>query len=268
MKIAAISDLHLSFGAEENTLGPSGFPLATELADFRLFLKFVRHLPVDHLIICGDILESLNVEDDWEILDPFRSMLRYRGFYRFERCTFVPGNHDYVPGSEDIERWVTLDREKSKVVHKLIEDLDFAGSVPNPRDPFLKEFSDIVIIGLNTPHRSVWGGWNGGKLGVRKMRIFRKLLKSASASGKQIIVAMYHRPKDLEDECDFLEAIDKKDVIIICGHEHANKKLEINPAIFCVGGFATERTCLVMDIRQDKRETQWQRWDSGQTKPK
>ena len=84
MKIACLSDLHL--GGER--WGPEGSDLLDRL------VHFCRIHEVDHILICGDAVRTFGDPKNKKHFIPLRTKLKASSYYSYNRCTYVPGNHD------------------------------------------------------------------------------------------------------------------------------------------------------------------------------
>ncbi len=93
VKIAHISDLHFS-GKKDRR----------HLADFDRLLDHFNADGVNHLVISGDLSNNAD-PGDWHLV---KDKLKSHGFYHWERCTVLPGNHDLINLEEEMRFYNAL----------------------------------------------------------------------------------------------------------------------------------------------------------------
>lgn len=138
MKIAHISDLHL-----DKLKKPENFRKTLSL------LEYIISKEPDHIVISGDITENA----DKYSFELTRSIFRKFGLLNKSKLTVVPGNHDIFGGvylAEEILNFPAKCRE-TNYNRKLSEFIWwFRETMDEDNFPLVKEFDEVIIIGLNS----------------------------------------------------------------------------------------------------------------------
>ncbi len=248
MRIACISDLHLT------GIFYDDFDLVDE------FLCSLADYGVDHLLVCGDIVGTLEHPERAVDLLELRSMLKRYGWYHPRRCTILPGNHDV--------RWLgNIERDDIRALRQRMPKL-FRGNKAYNRNRYIvtKVLRSTCIIGLDTASDIVSAALSSGEVGEGPLEELQRLQGLSPIRDRYVILAMHHGPQEpllippLEDREAFWQAVDREVVdLIICGHEHKNWRRPMRGVrVACVGGFADEGECLVIDVDDSGRGTS--RW--------
>lgn len=232
-RIAHFSDFHLT---------------GLELEYFRA-LAMIHHAieirGVDHLVICGDIVDSSKIE----VYSSFIDSLAAWGWASPERLTVVPGNHDVFSNLARIReqkgpqaRFEKLCAITQRTRHStLIADGD-----PVYGFPFGKELTpDVVLCGLDSTITnagmllSIKGA--GGELS-QTHRDACSAFFSKHKQARHRILVMHHCPIDLEfswggiieqnfvdPPVDVVQSWIKtaKATLVLCGHVHENESYRI-----------------------------------------
>ncbi len=200
MKIVHISDLHLN--TEFKQVNNEKCYLA---------LEHIIDEGFDHLIISGDITENA---------DKSSFELARRIFKRFdlldtEKLTLVIGNHDIFGGvhyAEDVldfpKRCRTTDYDRKILEFENYFPELFKNTLqPNKNNlfPFVKEFDNIILIGINTIARySLFKNpfASNGELDYKQLDDIEKIFNIKSFENKtKIVVAHHHFSKYYNDHC-------------------------------------------------------------------
>jgi len=141
MKIAHISDLHL-----DQKYRSEYYKKTIEL------FEYITSGSYDHIIISGDITDNT----DPQAFKLARNLFRKFGVLDKRKLTVVPGNHDIYGGVQLAEDIINFPSKCIRTDYKLKlrefrfwfnELYDDNTSYPTP---FIKEFDECVIIGLNS----------------------------------------------------------------------------------------------------------------------
>src|SRR5262245_48285764 len=199
MKIANISDIHLD----------KKFKLGNYKKTLKL-LEYIADTGFDHIVITGDITEN----SEPSALELARNMLKKYGLLDSQKTSIVIGNHDIFGGvhlAEDVINFPTKCRntdydkkviEFSKYFHEAFENT-IQPLKDNPF-PFIKEFDDFVLIGLNSIAKySVLKNpfASNGEISAEQLNAVEGCLKENSYQGKhKIILAHHHFCKDVIED--------------------------------------------------------------------
>ena len=200
MKIIHISDLHLN----------TEYKLSNNEKCTRA-LEFIVDSGFDHLVISGDITEN-SERSSYELA---RKMFRKFNLLNPDKLTLVIGNHDIFGGvhyAEDI-----LDFPKRcKATNYDSKVSEFENYFPevfkntlqpdkNSMYPFVKEFDEFVLIGINTIARySVLKNpfASNGDVDSGQLHNIEKICNIKAFEYKEkIIVAHHHFSKSYNDPC-------------------------------------------------------------------
>ncbi len=144
MKIAHISDLHLDIHHKRNSI-----------SDTVKVLEFISDNKFDHVIITGDITD-LSESSSFLMA---RNIFKKFGLLNSEKLTLTIGNHDIFGGvhfAEDViefparcknTNYIGKIKEFAECFH---ECFDKTQTVNNNTFPFIKEFDEFIIAGLNS----------------------------------------------------------------------------------------------------------------------
>lgn len=198
MKIAHISDLHLDAVYKKDNL-----------ANTLHLLEYINDNSFDHVIISGDITENAE-RASFELA---RSLFKKFGMLNSRRLTLTIGNHDIFGGvhlAEDVLNFPQKCRNtnfNTKVREFKYYFRETFGETSNPADnffPFVKEFDEFVISGLNSiAHYSVFKNpfASNGYISKESLEQLEKILDElVPASKKRIVVSHHHFSKDSNDK--------------------------------------------------------------------
>ena len=154
MKIVHISDLHI-----DAVYKRTNYMKSVKLLEYAIDTGF------DHLVISCDLTENAE-KSAFELV---RKTLKKYNLLHSEKLTVVIGNHDIFGGvhlAEDLLnfpkkcRKTNYDIKISEFNYYFSEALENTVKYKNNSYPFIKEFDETVLIGLNTIAKySVGGGW-------------------------------------------------------------------------------------------------------------
>jgi 3',5'-cyclic AMP phosphodiesterase CpdA len=198
MKIAHISDLHLD---------------KTLKLNYKKTMKLMEYIVdsgYDHLVITGDITEN----SEPSAFELARKMLKKYELLDRKKTSIVIGNHDIFGGvhlAEDVINFPTKCRntdydkkvnEFGNYFHETFENT-IQPFKDNPF-PFIKEFDEFVLIGLNSIAKySVLKNpfASNGEVTVEQINAVEEYLNKNSYSGKhKIILAHHHFCKDVIED--------------------------------------------------------------------
>jgi 3',5'-cyclic AMP phosphodiesterase CpdA len=211
----------------------------------------------DHLIISGDITENADT-----IMELGRKLLEKFGLLDSSKTTLIIGNHDIFGGvhfAEDVinypSKCIATDYNK-KVEHFEYYFRDtFYNSISakkNTNFPFVKEFDDFALIGLNSIAKySLMRNpmASNGAIGKEQISSAAKIIKHSSFNNKRRIVIAHHHiskhkihavrntyPLGIMIESQSIKLIKKKSIIkqfkaidvdrVLHGHKHWNQQYE------------------------------------------
>ncbi len=196
MKLVHISDLHIdAVNKKEN------------LFRTRKILEYIHESGYDHLVITGDITENGD-KDSFELT---RKLLKQFGMLDESKTSLVIGNHDIYGGVHLAEEIVNFPR-KCKYTDYDIKINEFEQYFPetfkntyrplrNNPFPYVKEFDDFIIIGLNSIARYSFiknPFASNGTITKKQFSALSSILSSPAYSKKRIIVLIHHHfTKDL-----------------------------------------------------------------------
>jgi 3',5'-cyclic AMP phosphodiesterase CpdA len=199
MKIAHISDLHL-----DKLYKRSNF-----LKTLRL-IEFIADGGFDHLIITGDITENAEAS----AFELARNILKKHGFLNSRKTSLVIGNHDIYGGvhlAEDVINFPAKCRNTS--FSKKVEEFGvyfaetLTGAIRTSLDnpfPFVKEFDDFILIGLNSiAEYSVLKNpiASNGRISGWQLEDVESVLKLRKFPNKRrIVITHHHFCKDPAEE--------------------------------------------------------------------
>jgi 3',5'-cyclic AMP phosphodiesterase CpdA len=145
MRIAHISDLHLCTKHKRENISK--------------IKKLIQHAldnGAQHFVITGDISDNAD-EKDFVI---FKEILKKFNLFRSDKTTIVIGNHDIFGGpqtAQDVFGFPTkcMNTNYHEKVAKFIDHFkELFENTIRPHDelyfPFVKEFKDVLLIGLNS----------------------------------------------------------------------------------------------------------------------
>ena len=190
MRIAHISDLHLCGQHKKNNI---------EKTD-----RLIRHAldnGVQHLVITGDISDNAD-ENDFLV---FKEILRKYNMLSSEKTTIVIGNHDIFGGPQTAQdvlnfpsKCILVDyHEKVLKFVNHFKELFVNAVFPHEEMffPFLKEFKDTLLIGLNSiDHYSRLKNSfaSNGKVSNQQIKALKRLLTAPEFKDKVKIVLIHH----------------------------------------------------------------------------
>jgi 3',5'-cyclic-AMP phosphodiesterase len=145
MKIAHISDLHLTTFFNENNL-----------EDIELALQYIYEMDVDHVAITGDLTDNAN-PGDFILL---RNLFEKYDMLHPGKLSVVTGNHDIFGGVQTAEDIFTFP-EKCRILNykeKVDEFYNYFRETfkgcqyfsNENKFPYAKVINDVLIIGLNS----------------------------------------------------------------------------------------------------------------------
>lgn len=188
--IAHLSDLHLS---------PQYFPERSQL--FRSALEQSLALNVDHIIISGDITNQAK-ENEYE---EFRAILKEYKILDGKKVSVVIGNHDIYGGpyhAEDVLEFPAFCKKtdyeiKINEFHIHTKELFTNAKYLSETTifPFVKNFGETVLIGLNSV--ALWSPLNNplgsnGFVDDEQFELLKAYLQSPDVIGKQIYIMIHH----------------------------------------------------------------------------
>jgi len=190
MKLVHISDLHTdAVNRKENLLRT------------RKVLEYIRETGYDHLVITGDITENGD-KDSFELT---RKTLKYFGMLDDSKTSLVIGNHDIYGGVHLAEEIVHYPKRCKHIDYgnKVSEfESYFAETFNNTCQPlknnffpYVKEFDDLILIGLNSIAKySVLKNpfASNGVIDEKQFNELEKILSSKMYRDKKRIVMIHH----------------------------------------------------------------------------
>ncbi len=252
MKIACLADLHLRgkglFGSDRSDL-------------LNQLVHYSRQQDVDHIIICGDLVRTLGDPKNKYHFTPLRTKLKKANYYSYNRCTYIPGNHDY-------KKYRLFARNRNpQILRDIMLKLDHKNKKPmSYRYPFIKVSKGVAIVGINTVSATgdnrLWGD-----ITEKQYYELRRVLKIASYNDTPIIVAMHHPPWDIPDyEERIMKAFEEFNVkTVVYGHTHENEhRIKSGVHYYCVGGAYDEGKLLVIDIDRGRTVRPFMRWKEAE----
>src|SRR4030095_4449367 len=190
MKIFHISDLHLDTQYKRSNYIKTCFLLEQITAE-----------GFDHLIISGDITENAETP----AFELARKLLKKYELLNSSKTTIVIGNHDIYGGvhfAEDVIsfpskcRETDYDKKVKEFEHYFRETFNNTiAPLKNTFFPFIKEFDDFVLIGLNSIAKySVLRNpfASNGEIKPEQIAETEKLLSNESFKNKKRIVITHH----------------------------------------------------------------------------
>lgn len=190
MRIAHISDLHLCGKYKKNNIDK------TE--------KLIRHgldNGVQHFVFTGDISDNAD-ENDFIV---FKEILKKYDLLKSDKTTIVIGNHDIFGGPQTAQDVFNFPskcmlvnyHEKVSLFINHFKELFVNAVFPSAEIffPFIKEFKDIVLIGLNSiDHYSRFKNpfASNGKVSKTQIKSLKNLLSSKEFKDKIKIVLVHH----------------------------------------------------------------------------
>jgi 3',5'-cyclic AMP phosphodiesterase CpdA len=190
MKLVHISDLHIdNLNKKQNLLRA------------RKVFEYIKETGYDHLVITGDITEN----GDNDSLELTRKTLKYYGMLDDTKTSLVIGNHDIYGGVHLAEEIVNFPRKcKTTNYHEKVKKFEsvfpetFKNTFQPSRNslfPYVKEFDNLILIGLNSvaeysllknPFAS------NGKIKKTQIEDFENIFKLKSYRDKKKIVLIHH----------------------------------------------------------------------------
>lgn len=190
MKIFHISDLHLDLKYKRSNY----------LKAVSLFEQITSE-GFDHLIISGDITENA----DPSSMELARKLLDKFGLMNGQKTTLIIGNHDIFGGvhfAEDVinypSKCIATDYNRKVEQFEYYFRETFQNSIlpkKNTNFPFVKEFDDFALIGLNSIARySVVRNPMASNGAISKEQIFSaaKIIKHSGFNKKRRLVVSHH----------------------------------------------------------------------------
>ncbi len=191
MKLAHISDLHLSTFYKESNLSKISF-----------LLRYALNQGFDHLAITGDITDNAD-DSDFEIM---RSLFKGFGILHADRLSLVIGNHDIFGGvltAEDILTYPERCRNTNyyeKVesfvnhFHETFEKCLYKAD--KVHFPYVKAIEDVMITGLNSiaPYSSLKNPFasNGLVCQTQQIDLYDIFTRFASLFNKKVILIHHY----------------------------------------------------------------------------
>lgn len=190
MKIIHISDLHIDRNYKRNNYNKSHY----------LFEKITDE-GFDHLIISGDITENA----DGSSFELARNLFKKFGLLDPSRMTLVIGNHDIFGGvhlAEDVINYPSKCRQTN--YRKKVEEFEyyfretFRETITTSKQtffPFIKEFDEFVLIGINTiaQYSVIRNPFaSNGEIHEKIFRPIEKILSHGSFKNKKRIAVTHH----------------------------------------------------------------------------
>ena len=190
MKIIHISDLHLdAVYKQENYVKTL------------LLFEYIADTGYDHLIITGDLTENA----EKSALFMARNLLRKFKLLNPHKCTIIIGNHDIFGGvilAEDVLNYpkkcklTNFDNKVSEFTSAFNETYTTAISAgANDIYPFVKEFDDFVLLGLNSiAEYSLLKNTfaSNGRISGKQLKLAGKILLTGNFKNKKVIVITHH----------------------------------------------------------------------------
>ncbi len=190
MKLVHISDLHIDAINKKNNLSRA-----------RKVLEYISDTGYDHLIITGDITENGD-KDSFELT---RKLLKKFGMLDETKTSLVIGNHDIYGGVHLAEDIVNFPK-KCKYTDYISKVKEFEHyfsetfsntyrPVKNGPFPYVKEFDNFIIVGLNSIAKySVLKNpfASNGIINRKQFRELERILGSPLYTYKKKIVLIHH----------------------------------------------------------------------------
>jgi 3',5'-cyclic AMP phosphodiesterase CpdA len=190
MKIFHISDLHLDIKYKRSNYIKT-----------RSLFEQITAEGFDHLIISGDISENADASS----LGLGRNLLEKFGLLDRSKTTLIIGNHDIFGGVYFAEDVINF---PSKCIatdyHRKVEQFEYyfretfqniIAAKKNTFFPFVKEFDDFVLIGLNSIAKySLMRNpmASNGTISKEQISSAAKIIKHSSFNNKRRIVISHH----------------------------------------------------------------------------
>jgi 3',5'-cyclic-AMP phosphodiesterase len=257
MKLVHISDLHIdAINKKENFLRT------------RKVLEYIRETGYDHLLITGDITEN----GDTDSFELTRKTLKHYGMLDDSKTSVVIGNHDIYGGVHLAEDVVNYPKKckKTDFGNKVNEfEYYFRETFNNTYQPlknnpfpYVKEFDNLVIVGLNSIEKySVLSNpfASNGAVKEKQFTELEKILCSKMYRDKKKIVMIHHhfcrdtfeneksgasfwnrierRTMKLSGKKALMKIFNKYKVeLILHGHLHESRKYYRKGLLFLNGG--------------------------------
>jgi 3',5'-cyclic AMP phosphodiesterase CpdA len=195
MKIVHISDLHIDRNYKSKNYNKT----------HHLLEKIIDE-GFDHLIISGDITENA----DGGSFELARNLFKKFGLLDTARMTLVIGNHDIFGGvhlAEDVINYPSKCRQTN--YRKKVEEFEYyfrevfretVAASKHTFFPFIKEFDDLVLIGMNTiaQYSVIRNPFaSNGEINENIFQRVEKILSHGSfVNKKRIAVTHHHFCKD------------------------------------------------------------------------
>jgi len=199
MKIAHISDLHLDKNHKKD--------------NYKRTLQILEYIAAnnfDHVIITGDITENAEAG----AFKLARNMFKKYGLLNSKKLSLVIGNHDIYGGVHLAEDVINFPNKcKATDYEKKIEEFgtffneafdNTIRPIKHNLYPFIKEFDNFVLIGLNSIAKySVFKNpfASNGEISDKQLDVLTKILKENRFRNKhKIIITHHHFCKDVLEE--------------------------------------------------------------------
>ena len=190
MRIAHISDLHLCGKYKKNNIERT-----------EILIRHALDNGVQHFVFTGDISDNAE-ENDFIV---FKEILRKYDLLNSDKTTIIIGNHDIFGGPQTAQdvlnfpsKCMLVDyRAKVSLFMNHFKEL-FDNAVFQNEEmsfPFLKEFKDILLIGINSIDHYSWFKnpfASNGKVSKQQIKALKHLLKTQEFKEKIKIVLIHH----------------------------------------------------------------------------
>lgn len=190
MRIAHISDLHLCGKYKKNNIERT-----------ELLIRHALENGVQHFVITGDISDNAD-ENDFIV---FKDILRKYNLLSSDKTTIIIGNHDIFGGPQTAQdvlnfpsKCMLVDyRARVSLFMNHFKEL-FDNAVFHNDEmsfPFLKEFKEIILIGLNSIDHYSWFKnpfASNGRVSNQQIKALKHLLKTQEFKEKIKIVLIHH----------------------------------------------------------------------------
>jgi 3',5'-cyclic-AMP phosphodiesterase len=190
MRIAHISDLHLCGKYKKNNIERT-----------EILIRHALENGVQHFVFTGDISDNAD-ENDFIV---FKEILRKYDLLNSDKTTIIIGNHDIFGGpqiAQDVlnfpSKCMLVDyRARVLLFMNHFKELFNSAVFQNEEMPypFLKEFKEILLIGLNSIDHYSWFKnpfASNGKVSKPQIKALKQLLKTQEFKEKIKIVLIHH----------------------------------------------------------------------------